>query len=163
MKRLTHLPIRPIALLLLIAALILLTACSPTAPAEGQAADPQTAVEGFYEWYLAYPGEPGSEDFRNPLVDRAYREAPYVSDAFVAAMDTQLDQQIEEFGGLMGDPILQAQDLPTRFEVGPGPAEDVVTVTLYFGETPHPIQVRVVEEDGAWLLADIIPRGSTLP
>jgi hypothetical protein len=128
-----------------------------------QTADsPVVAVEGFYSWYLAYIGDPAGDHFRNPLVDRAYREAPYVSNVFVAEMDALLDQEIDEFGAIMADPILQAQAIPTGFAVLHGPAEDVLTANLFFGETVHPVQVRVVQEDGVWLVDGIIPRGSTL-
>ena len=135
--------------------------CAPL----GQAASPEEAVEGFYSWYLAYIGDPAGDNFRNPLVDRAYREAPYVSEAFVAGMDALLEQEIEEFGGIQADPILQAQAIPAGFElVAPdSEAEEIVTVNLFFGETAHPVQVRVVQENGQWLVDGIIPRGSTLP
>lgn len=134
--------------------------CAPP----GQAGSPVEAVESFYSWYLAYIGDPAGDDFRNPLVDRAYRQAPHVSEAFVEEMDALLEQEIEEFGGIHADPILQAQDFPAGFEVvAPGPAEEIVTVNLFFGETVHPVQVRVVQKDGQWLVDGIIPRGSTLP
>lgn len=134
-----------------------------TDPAAGKATSALEAAQGFYSWYLAYIGDPASDTFRNPLVDRAYRQAPYVSEAFVTEIDALLDQDIEEFGGIVADPILQAQDIPSGFEVQPGPAEDIVTVNLLFGETVSPVQVRVVQEGGQWLVDGIIPRGSTLP
>lgn len=132
-------------------------------PEAGKAGSALEAAGGFYSWYLAYFGDPATDTFRNPLVDRAYREAPYVSQAFVAEVDALLDQDIAEFGGIMADPILQAQAIPQSFTVEPGPAQDIVTVNLVFGETVRPIQVRVVEQDGAWLVDSIIPPGSTLP
>jgi hypothetical protein len=134
-----------------------------TDPGMGKAGCALDAAEGFYGWYLGYIGDPASDTFRNPLVDRAYRQAPFVSEAFVAEIDALLDQDIEEFGGIMGDPILQAQAIPSGFEVQPGPAEDIVTVNLFFGETVSPVQVRVVQEGEHWLVDGIIPRGSTLP
>lgn len=132
-------------------------------PQAGKAGSALEAAEGFYSWYLAYIGDPATDTFRNPLVDRAYRQAPYVSEAFVAEVDALLDQDIAEFGGIMADPILQAQDIPQGFTVEPGPAEEIVTVNLFFGETVYPVQVRVVDQDGAWLVDGIIPPGSTLP
>ena len=114
------------------------------------------------ERYWSYIGDPAIEAFHNPLVDRAYREAPYVSESFVAEMDALLAQE-EEFGGILADPILQAQDIPAGFTVVLGPADDIVTVNLRFGESVSPVQVRIVQEDGQWLIRSIIPRGSTLP
>lgn len=134
-----------------------------TDPAAGKATSALEAAQGFYNWYLAYIGDPATDTFRNPLVDRAYRQAPYVSESFVAEIDGLLDQDIEEYGGIMGDPILQAQAIPSGFEVQPGPAEDIVTVNLFFGETVSPVQVRLVQEGEQWLVDGIIPRGSTLP
>jgi len=37
---------------------------------------PDAVVQAFYDWYLAYIGDPATDNFRNPLVDKAYHDAP---------------------------------------------------------------------------------------
>jgi hypothetical protein len=70
------------------------------------AATPEEAVEDFYTWYLGYIG--AEAEPRNPLVDRAYRAAPYLSPSLVA----RIDRMVEESDGLRYDPFLCAQDVP---------------------------------------------------
>jgi hypothetical protein len=36
---------------------------------------PQEVVTKFYRWYIGYPG--------NPLVDREYRESPYLAETYI--------------------------------------------------------------------------------
>lgn len=118
---------------------------------------PQDAVEvasSFYGWYLDYIGDPGSDTFRNPLVDRAYRGHPLLTEDFQAEMDALLDS----FEGGGYDPFLMAQDIPHDFDVEPGPDADTALVHLYFGtETVHDLlvttkttdncrQIRAIEE-----------------
>jgi hypothetical protein len=61
---------------------------------------PQEVVTKFYRWYIGYPG--------NPLVDREYRESPYLAKSFVQEVDGVLA------GDFRADPILLAQDIPVR-------------------------------------------------
>jgi len=75
---------------------------------EESAATPEEAVAAFYTWYLSYieaEAEP-----RNPLVDQAYRAAPYLAPTLIA----KIDRLIEESEGLHFDPFLCAQDIPTE-------------------------------------------------
>lgn len=71
---------------------------------QGGEKSPQETVQAFYDWYLGYMGS--GEEFRNPLVDRAYRAAPYLS----AELVYKVDRMAEE--GLQFDPFLCAQDIP---------------------------------------------------
>lgn len=75
---------------------------------EGGALAPEAAVQAFYDWYLAYIGE--GEQIRNPMVDRAYRAAPYLAPGMVQ----KVDQMAEE--GLIYDPFLCTQDIPAEIE-----------------------------------------------
>jgi len=74
---------------------------------------PDTVARAFYEWYLGYIGEPGSDTFRNPMVDGAYRDTPYLTDSFVGHVDELLaGWREQEMPGY--DPFLCAQDIPTE-------------------------------------------------
>jgi len=107
---------------------------------------PQEVVAKFYRWYIGYPG--------NPLVDREYRESPYLANSFVQELDETLD------GGLRADPILLAQDVPERFSVEEAEISDdeaTVTISLYWGGNPMPTQRRVDLDliDGEWKISDV--------
>jgi hypothetical protein len=107
---------------------------------------PQEVVTKFYRWHIGYPG--------NPLVDRAYRDSPYLSDSFVQDVDEVVE------GGFRADPILLAQDIPDRFTVEGAETMDgeaVVTVYFYFGENGAPVERTVDLElmDGAWKITDV--------
>jgi hypothetical protein len=66
--------------------------------------NPTEIVEAFYEWYLDYTKADSNGDFRNALVEGAYRTSPYLSGNFIMKID-QRDQNY--------DPLLCAQDIPT--------------------------------------------------
>ncbi len=88
----------------------------PTAaPAPTTAPEPTTpeaTVSAFYDWYLGYIGDPAGDNFRNPLVDKAYHDAPYLTASFVQHMDDLLAAMRQaEAGGY--DPFLCAQAIPT--------------------------------------------------
>jgi hypothetical protein len=79
----------------------------PTAvPAPDTTEDPETVVQTFFDWYLAY-AETG-----NPLVDGAYRDSPYLT----ANLVSQVDEIIASFEGGGYDPFLCAQDIPGAIE-----------------------------------------------
>ncbi|MGW8318693.1 MAG: DUF3828 domain-containing protein [Candidatus Promineifilaceae bacterium] len=72
---------------------------------------PEEVVEAFYTWLLAYTGSPAAGEFRNPIVDRAYANSPYLTADLIAAIDTHLAQmRAREIGG--SDPFLCAQNIP---------------------------------------------------
>jgi len=107
---------------------------------------PQEVVSAFYRWYIGYPG--------NPLVDREYRESPYLAEPFVG----EVDEIAKE--GFRVDPFLLAQDIPERFAVdGVEVSEDEASVvlSLYWGGNPTPTERRIHLRliDGAWMITDV--------
>jgi hypothetical protein len=128
----------------------------PVASPPAAAETPEEAARAFYDWYLAYIGDPGSDTFRNPMVDRAYRDSVQLTDDFIRKMDELLASWESEYGGILHDPFLCAQDIPT---------EIVVESVFYSGETAnvlvstsfidHYITLDVQEDDGIWRVADI--------
>jgi len=107
---------------------------------------PQEVVTKFYRWYVGYPG--------NPLVDREYRESPYLAESFIREIDEVLA------GGFRADPILLAQDIPERFTVDETEMkgdEATVNVSFYWGGNPTPSRrgVELMVVDGAWRITDV--------
>jgi len=107
---------------------------------------PQEVVTKFYRWYIGYPG--------NPLVDREYRESPYLADSFMQEVDETLE------GGFRADPILLAQDIPERFSVDEADItgnQATVIVSLYWGGNPTPTTRRVdlTLIDREWRITDV--------
>ena len=107
---------------------------------------PQEVVSKFYRWYIGYPG--------NPLVDREYRESPYLAESLIS----EVDQMAEE--GFMADPFLLAQDIPERYSVDEAEVSEddaTVGVRLYWGGNPTPTE-RSVELgliDGEWRITGV--------
>jgi hypothetical protein len=77
----------------------------------GANAAPAEVVADYLAWSLAYTGNPGSDTFRNPLSDAAYRDSALLTPAFVGAMDEQLSGP-EPIGH---DLVYCAQDIPASF------------------------------------------------
>jgi hypothetical protein len=107
---------------------------------------PQEVVTKFYRWYIGYPG--------NPLVDREYRESPYLAESFIQEVDGVLS------GDFRADPILLAQDIPERFSVDKAEIsgeQASVIVSLYWGGNPTPNERRVDLElvDREWRITDV--------
>jgi hypothetical protein len=113
---------------------------------------PDGAAKAFYTWYLGYIGDPATEQFRNPLVDGAYRESGFLTAEFI----DKVDEIIAGFDGGGYDPFLLAQALPQGFSVDPGYLPDTAVVGLMFGESVKMVQVEFVEEGGRWLIDDIV-------
>jgi len=108
-------------------------------------ASPDGTAKAFYTWYLAYIGDPATDEFRSPLVDKAYRDSGMLSAAFI--------QELDELtaGAIPADPILMAQDIPQDFSVDPGVEEGTAIVHLQFGtETVRHLKVSMVQELGRW-------------
>lgn len=118
------------------------------------AAAPDLVVRLFYGWYLRYIDRDG--DMRNPLVDGAYRDSRYLSEAFVE----EIDETLASFDRSGFDPLLLAQDIPVRIEVGGmevSGREARVMVEMFWGGNPTPSQ-RVVElrlMDGQWMIEGV--------
>jgi hypothetical protein len=106
---------------------------------------PEGTAKAFYTWYLAYTGDPATDEFRNPLVDKAYRDSGMLSAAFIEELDELTA------GGIPADPILIAQGIPQDFSVDPGFEEGTAIVHLQFGtETVRHLKVSMVQELGHW-------------
>lgn len=117
---------------------------------------PDEAALAFYNWYLAYIGDPAKGNFRNPMVDRIYRESIHLTAGFVEAMDDLLAGWKSEYGGFLHDPFLCAQDVPTEVAVESvfynGQMANVLVSTSFEN---HSITLDVQEDQGAWRIAGI--------
>jgi len=106
-------------------------------------------VTAFYDWYL---GSIDLAEGRNPLGERSYRSSKFLSDEFVAEVDSLLDSF--DRGGY--DPFLMAQDVPTEVEVGAavvsGRSAQVPVETSFEG---HALTVTLDEVGGEWKIVDI--------
>jgi hypothetical protein len=111
---------------------------------------PDGTAKAFFTWYLAYIGDRTSDELRNPLVDRAYRESGFLSPEFIL----ELDDLIAE--GIPADPILMAQDIPQDFSVDPGTEAGTAIVHLQFGpDSVRHIKVSLTENGGSWMITGI--------
>ena len=107
---------------------------------------PQEVTTKFYRWYIGYPG--------NPLVDREYRESPYLTEGFIQEVDEVLADSFR------ADPILLAQDIPERFTVDETDISGeraTVLVNLYWGGDSNPSMRWVALEliEGEWRITDV--------
>ncbi len=92
--------------------------------------NPTGAAKGFYAWALAYMT--GGDDMRNPWVDGAYRQSPYLS----AAMINELDARMAGGEALPEDPVLLSQTLPQEINTSPCPGEQACAfVNLQYGDS----------------------------
>lgn len=120
---------------------------------------PESNAEIFYTWYLAYTRDccvMGATDpgmLRNPLVDGAYHDAPYISPAFAAEVDAELER-MRAAGGGGHDPILQAQAFPPDFSVAAGEGEGNVIVDMAFANE-HRLEVQMEQVDGRWMVRSV--------
>ena len=107
---------------------------------------PQEVVTKFYRWYIGYPG--------NPLVDREYRESPYLAESFIEEVDETLE------GEFMAVPILLSQDIPGRFTVEQAQISEeyaTVLVLLYWAVNSTPVERQVDLQliEGEWKITDV--------
>jgi hypothetical protein len=122
--------------------------------ASSEAEEAAAVVEAFYRWYVDYPG--------NPIVERAYRQSPLLSEALV----TEIDETIEAMnaagpGG--ADPVLCAQDIPGELRYSPavvsGETATVVVQQVWNpgteSESIRELQVEAQQAEGEWLISDI--------
>lgn len=111
---------------------------------------PEGTAKAFYTWYLGYIGDRNSDELRNPLVDKAYRESGFLSEGYIQ----ELDEITAE--GMAADPVLMAQDIPQDFSVDPGMEDGTAIVHLQFGtETFQHLKVSLIEEIGGWKITAI--------
>jgi hypothetical protein len=124
----------------------------PDTGAEQPELEPAQVVEGFFQWYLAYMGDPTTDAFRNPMVDRAYGESDLLTGRFVQ----QIDELLASFDGAGYDPFLCAQDIPRSLSTEEialdGAIAEVEVTTNFVG---HRFHVDLINQDGAWKIDNI--------
>ena len=120
------------------------------------------AVSGFYSWYLDYGATgPGLGRTGSVVVDRAYRDSPFLTRRLVQSVDA-LVTNADPGEGWGDDPFLQARGLPARISielVSTARHSATVLVGVYHGLNPLPrlLAVRLTDEGGLWKLDDIRP------
>lgn len=137
--------------LILVLVLVAVSVAGCGAPKAGPEQDATAVVEGFYAEYLGYIGQGrASGEFRNPMVNRAYREMPGLAPAFVEELDALVEK------GLMADPILCAQDVPEFVEVASVKEEGSrAVVTLSDSFPSHMLTVDLDRSGAEWLITGI--------
>ena len=139
------------AFLVIASGLILITslgACNTfplqsVSPADPLVLTPEEVVEGFYNWYIEYPGNPNLG---------AYQESPFLT----AALVTKIDETINNFQAGGADPFLCAQDRPDKIFVDTAEISDQtaeIRVTSSF--EGHEFQVHLIQEDGEWKMDSV--------
>ncbi len=117
---------------------------------------PQQVTENFYDWYLTTIGESGNDTFRNPLVDKAYHDSPYLTDSFVGYIDDLLDNFESEFGGAGYDPFFCAQAIPTEMTPDVTFEHHGITSVVVRSSFPnHMITVDLQPDGDSWRISNI--------
>jgi hypothetical protein len=130
---------------------VLVSGCGITAQAATNQT-PREVVGSYYNWYLNYIGDPATEEFRNPLVDRAYRDSQYISASFIS----QVDDLLADPGMGRADPFLCAQDIPTEIIVGEARINgEQASVPLTTSFANHHITVSLEKAEGSWRITGI--------
>jgi hypothetical protein len=121
-------------------------------PAAPESVTPQQVTENFYNWYLDYIGDRASDTFRNPLVDKAYHDTPYLTASFVE----HIDELLASFEGGGYDPFLCAQDIPTAMTPDVVFARNGMASVVVRSSFPnHLITVDLRPEGENWLIGNI--------
>jgi hypothetical protein len=130
----------------------MLSGCSPAPePVAASPSDmmPEQVARSFYDWYIAYPG--------NPLVDKAYRSNEYLTGEFVQ----KVDGIIASFDKGGYDPFLCAQDVPESFALGETSVSgDRAIVPVQTSFEGHAFTVVILRVGGEWKIADVNCGGS---
>jgi hypothetical protein len=126
-----------------------------TAEAPAGVQTPEVVVGAFYAWYLDYIGDPASETFRNPLVDQAYHDAPFLSASFVEHVDELLAEMREQGAGGY-DPFLCAQAIPTAMTPDVTFARNnMASVAVRSSFPNHMLAVDLRPEGDSWRISNI--------
>lgn len=140
----------------------LLAACTGPRQAQPTETPPDAVVRAFYNEYLDYIGDPASGTFRNPLVDRVYRQSPYLSAEFIAQVDEELARAAAAGAG-GADPFLQAQAIPEGITVELLTVEGEraqVRAHERFGTTgQQDLLITLVKNEQGWQIAAIEKAG----
>lgn len=136
----------------------LLAACATPpltpVPAGASATAAGQVVEGFYTWYLDYSAaDPETGEFKNPLVDGAYKERQELAPQIVSGIEEALIQS----GRPHADPFLCARDLPTSITViSENTASDEAIVTVRSSFEGHIFTIKLAKLDGEWKIVDVM-------
>ncbi len=118
---------------------------------------PEQVVEQFYTWYVGYIGERGSDQMRNPLVDKAYHSSPHLT----ARLIQEIDEIIASFDKGGYDPFLCAQDIPTTITVETMDVTDnLARVAVHTDFPGHLLHLDLVRDQGIWKINRINRAGS---
>jgi hypothetical protein len=129
--------------------------CIPAAEAYARGIPPvgleaEDAVRLFYWDYLQMALPDAEGNFINPLVERAYRDSPYLAEGFVRQIGAMLENEIRF------DPFLCAQDVPRSFLLGGTTiTEDAVFVRVRTG-LGNEFDVVVADQGDAWRIINVI-------
>lgn len=124
-----------------------LPAASPTAATglgDLSALPPEELVDSFYRWYIGQSGA--------PLTDGTLASSGYLTAGYTA----RLMETVAGFERGAVDPLLCAQDMPTRFtarRVGADVERAVVHVTTSF--PGHLLEVHLTRADGQWRIDQV--------
>jgi len=122
---------------------------APVVEARTGATTPEEAARGFYDWYLEYTRPDAGGAFKNPLVDEAYADSPYLT----AALVERVRDIVASFDKGGYDPFLCAQDVPTAFTVGRMEGDEVAARgRVYTSFVGHYLDVSVAKGDASWQL-----------
>jgi hypothetical protein len=121
---------------------------------------PERVAAAFYTWYLDYIGDRASDNFRNPLVDQAYHDAPYLTASFIGHVDELLaEMRAQDMGGY--DPFLCAQDIPTEMTPDVVFARNGVASVVMRSSFPnHLVTVDLRPEGDSWVISNITCAGN---
>jgi len=112
----------------------------------------RAVVQGFYQWYLGYPGD--------PLAERAYRDRPELTPFWIS----QMDEHLNDPGGDRPDPFLCSRERPSYLTVGRVTVVSLhASASVHSSDLAHPLTVRMRWAQGRWLIDEIlcVPAGAT--
>lgn len=132
-------------LLILLALGLAISGCRSTKTPE---LPPHQVTYEFYRWYIGYPG--------NPLVDKEYRNSPYLTDDLIE----EIDQTLASFDQGAYDPILMAQNIPESFDVDQAETSgdrSTVIVRLFWGPRSSftDLEIELVLTENKWKIDKI--------
>jgi hypothetical protein len=134
---------------------VLTAACSSFTADASTEVPPEKVVEDYYNWYLDYIGDRFSGEMRNPLIDKAYRDSDYLSEAFVQKVDGILASfENQPAGGY--DPFLCAQDIPESITVDEAQVSgNEASANVETSFAGHSFSVDLEKVDGQWRITDV--------
>lgn len=157
---------KPGLVMIIVLAGLLFTACvsepnvEPTATPEPEpvtASTPQESVQAFFEYWMDYSTPDANGNFHNPMVDKIYRDSPYLTPGLKEA----IEEALLSMGPGGYDPVMCAQDTPQWINVkeivieGEQASAQVETSMLSSTRTYHTVPVRLERHGEVWLISEI--------